>query len=74
MDYMRVKGHDSLIRDPKTNSIINMSTSEYNEYISRKKSKNKEIEKIQNIEDEVASIKDDIQEIKNLLRSLANGS
>jgi len=39
MDYIKVKGHDHLIRDTKTNSIINTNVSEYNEYISRRDSK-----------------------------------
>lgn len=74
MDYMKVKGHDNLIRDPRTNSIINTNTSEYKEYISRKNVKNQESQKIQTLETEVDNIKNDLQEIKLLLRSLVNGS
>jgi predicted transcriptional regulator len=74
MNYFRVKGHDNLIRDPKTNSIININMSEYNEYISRKNSKLKEDQKVQNLEFDVANIKEDLNEIKNLLRSLINES
>jgi len=48
--------------------------SEYNDYLSRKNIKNEEKQKIQNLESELASIKDDISEIKNLLRGIANGS
>ena len=44
------------------------------EYVKRKESKNKENQKIQNLEEDLASIKGDIDEIKNLLRSLINGS
>jgi len=74
MDYIKVKGHDSLIRDPQTNSIINTNMSEYQEYVSRKKIKNEEQQKIQNLESDVANIKDDLNEIKFLLRSLVNES
>jgi uncharacterized HAD superfamily protein len=73
MEYMKVKGHDNLIRDPKTNSIINTNTSEYKEYISKKRNKIEENQKIQNIEEEVVNIKSEIQEIKFLLRSLLDG-
>ena len=38
---------------------------------SKNKKKN---EKIQNIEDEVASMKNDINDIKSLLKELVNGS
>ena len=74
MDYIKVKGHDHLIRDTKTNSIINTNVSEYNEYISRRDSKLKESQKIQNLESDVANMKEDLNEIKFLLRRLVNGS
>ena len=74
MDYIKVKGHDHLIRDPKTNSIINTNMSEYNEYISRRDLKMEENQKVQNLESDVANMKDDLNEIKNLLRSLLNES
>ena len=74
MDYIKVKGHDHLIRDPKTNSIININVSEYDEYISRRDSKLKESQKIQNLESDVTNMKEDLDEIKFLLRRLVNGS
>ena len=74
MDYIKVKGHDHLIRDTKTNSIINTNVSEYNEYISRRDSKLKENQKVQNLESDVANMKEDLNEIKFLLRRLINES
>ena len=74
MEYIKVKGHDHLIRDPKTNSIINTNMSEYKEYLSRRDSKIEENQKIQNLERDLDNIKDDLNEIKNLLRNLSNGS
>lgn len=62
------------MRDEKTNSIVNTNMSEYQEYVSRRNAKNEENQKVQNIEEELASMKDDIDEIKMLLRSLVNGS
>jgi len=74
MDFIKVKGHDHLIRDPKTNSIINTNMSEYKEYLSRRDSKTEENQKIQNLERDLDNIKDDLDEIKFLLRNLVNGS
>jgi hypothetical protein len=74
MDYLKVEGYSHLMRDQNTNSIINTNMSEYQEYVSRRNAKNEETQKVQNIEEELASMKDDIDEIKNLLRSLVNGS
>ena len=73
-EYVKVSGHSDLVRDPETNSIINKNKSEYNEYMMRKNIKSEENQKVQTIEDEVASIKSDVNEIKFLLRELINGS
>jgi len=74
MENIKVKGYDYLLRDPKTNAIINTNKSEYNEYVTRRNSKEKEQQKIQNLESDVANIKNDLNEIKSLLRSLVNGN
>lgn len=62
------------MRDPNTNSIINTNMSEYQEYISRRETKNDEHQKIQNLQSDVANMKGDLDEIKLLLRSLIDGS
>jgi hypothetical protein len=73
-NYLKVEGHNNLLRDPQTNSIVNTNMSEYEQYLARRKSKNEENQKVQNLEGELANIKEDIDEIKNLLRSFINGS
>jgi len=47
---------------------------EYEEYLARKKAKNNEISKIKSLESDVSSIKNDLDEIKTLLRSLLDGN
>lgn len=74
MNYIQVEGFSNLVRNPQNNSIINTNMSEYNEYLKRKEVKNNENQKIQNIEEDLANMKSDIDEIKNLLRSLVNES
>ena len=74
MKYLKVEGHPGLLRDPNTNSIINTNMSEYQEYLSRRETKNNENQKIQNLESDVANMKGDLDEIKSLLRSLVDGS
>jgi hypothetical protein len=74
MDYIKVKGHNDLIRDPQTNSIINTNMTEYKEYVSRRDSKIEENQKIENLERDLDNIKCDLDEIKCLLRNLSNGS
>lgn len=74
MNKSKVEGHSNLIRDGETKAIINTSMTDYNNYIMQKKLKEKETQKINSIEKEVSNIKDDLNEIKNLLRRLANES
>lgn len=74
MNYMKVEGRENLIRDPRTNSIINTDMTEYQQYLSNKKRKSEENEKIQNIEEDIVNMKGDLDEIKFLLRSLVNGN
>ena len=74
MEYKKVEGHSHLLRDSKTNSIINTNMVEYQEYLNRRNVKADENQKIQHLESDVANIKDDLNEIKSLLRSLVNES
>lgn len=74
MNYLKVEGYNNLLRDPNTNSIINADMSEYQQYLARKNIKSEENQKVQNIEKDVANMKEDLNEIKSLLRSLINGS
>lgn len=72
MDYIKVEGNQSLVRDKKTNSIVNTNMTEYVQYIKSRNQKDEENQKIQNLEKDVASIKGDLDEIKSLLRSFIN--
>lgn len=74
MEHSKIDGHSNLIRDESTKAVINTSMSEYNSYISQKKLKEKENQKIQNLEKDFVSMKSDLDEIKVLLRSLLNES
>jgi len=70
MKDVRVKGHSDLVRDPVTNAIINTNKSKYEEYISRRDIKKSETQKVQDLEDELSCIKDDLNEIKSLLKEI----
>ena len=74
MDYHGVEGHSNLLRDPNTDSIVNVDMLGYEKYVAQREAKNKKNQKVQNIEQEVASMKEDINEIKHLLKELLNGS
>lgn len=74
MNYIKVQGHKNFLRDSSTNSIINVDKSEYEQYIMNRDSKSKENQKIQDLETKVASICDDLNDIKSLLRRLLDGN
>ena len=70
MEYLKVKDHSNLVRDPQSNSIINTNKSAYNQYVTRRNTKNEEVNKAQNMEEDLANLKGEINEIKDLLRQL----
>lgn len=74
MNLIPVEGERNLARDIRTNAIINTNEQDYNAYLARKKSAMKEKQKIENLESQINEVKDDLNEIKMLLRRLSNGS
>ncbi len=74
MEKVQVKGHSNLFRDKSSNAILNTDMNAYQNYMESKRIKEEETKRITNIEDDLNSLKGDIDEIKNLLRSLVNGS
>ena len=71
MEYIKVKDHSDLVRDPQTQSIINTNKSAYDEYIARRDANNKADQKSQSMEEDLANLKGEIGEIKDLLHQLA---
>jgi predicted transcriptional regulator len=74
MKYIKVKDKNNLIRDSDSNAIINTDIKGYEEYESNYKRLYNQNQRIDKIETNVNQIKDDLNEIKTLLRNLANGS
>ena len=52
----KLEGHSDLARDPKTNSILNVNTTDYEQYVARRSVKNEETKKSQNVEQELAEV------------------
>lgn len=74
MYFTKVEGSSHLIRDPQTNAILNTNMNEYEEYKKQKRIKDQENQRIENLENDLNSMKNDLGEIKDLLRSMINGS
>jgi len=73
MKHTNVEGHADLIRDNSTGAILNNDTSQYNQYLSLRAKRKQGTNRIDNMEDDLKSLKDDINEIKTLLKALSNG-
>ena len=73
MNHSNVEGHADLIRDNSTGAILNNDTSQYNQYLTLRAKRQQGTDRIDNMEDDLESLKDDINEIKTLLRALSNG-
>lgn len=69
-----VEGYKNLIRDEKTKAILNTNFNEYENYKKMRQIKGAEIARIDTLEQDLVDLKDDISEIKMLLRNIANGS
>lgn len=70
----KVEGHPNLFRDEKTGAIINGNSTEYNNYVHDRLAKINNNQRLEDLEDRVKDIKNDLDEIKNLLRGLSNAS
>ena len=73
MNYSNVKGHTDLIRDNSTRAILSNDSNQYDNYLQRRAQRQQGKDRIDNMENDLKSLKDDINEIKNLLRALSNG-
>ena len=73
MNYSNVKGHTDLVRDNSTRAIVSNDSSQYDNYLQRRAQRQQGKNRIDNMENDLKSLKDDINEIKTLLRALSNG-
>lgn len=67
---LKVQGHDSLVRDTNSNAIINTNNTEYQLYMNRIKSREKQSDEIRTAVKEINTLKTELQEIKNLLKEV----
>ena len=70
MGYHGVKRHSDLLRDPNPNSIINSNDSDYEKYVARRNAKVEQSQQTENIEQDLANLKSEMNEIKSLLKEL----
>ena len=62
-----------MIRDNSTRAILSNDSNQYDNYLQRRAQRQQGKDRIDNMENDLKSLKDDINEIKTLLRALSNG-
>ena len=74
MEFYEMEGHKDLARDPETGAIVNVNNLEYTQYLSRREVKTEKNQKVQTMEQDLANVKSELNEIKSLLKELLHGS
>ena len=69
--YIKVEAQDSLVRDVSSNAIVNNNKSEYENFLRISEQKYKEQKEFEKLKTDVNSIKNDLDEIKIMLKSIA---
>lgn len=67
---LKVEGHDFLVRDTKSNAIINTNKNEYQLYMNRIRLREKQGDEIRTAVKEINTLKNELQEIKELLKKV----
>lgn len=68
--YVGIKGNRNLLKDLKSNAVLNINSSEIEQAKERKKISLEKKQKLEALERDVDAIKDDMAQIKSLLKSL----
>ena len=69
-EYLKVEGYSNLVRDTKTNAIINTDRSAYQMAKKRAADAQRQRDEIRNASREINNIKCEMHEIKSMLKTL----
>ena len=69
----RVEGHTHLIRDLKSQAIINTDSNAYAKYMARKIKQRQKDDEVRQVIRDVNELKNEMREIKNLIIGLKDG-
>ena len=72
-DTAKVKGHAHLVRDLKSQAIVNTDSDAYARYMARKRKQKEQNDEIRGVIRDVNELRTEMREIKDLLIGLTNG-
>ena len=73
MSTLKVQGHTHLVRDLKSQAIINTDSDAYARYMARKAKQAKKDDEVRKVIRDVNELKNEMREIKNLIIGLKDG-
>ena len=72
-DTVKVQGHQHLVRDLKSQAIINTDSDAYARYMARKAKQKTKDDEVRQVIRDVNELKNEMREIKNLIIGLKDG-
>ena len=72
MSKLRVEVFSGLVRDTNSNAIVNVNRTEYQVYMSRHKNRQKQGDELRGAIKEINTLKQELFEIKKLLKGIKN--
>ena len=72
-DTAKVEGHAHLVRDLKSQAIINTDSAAYAQYMATKTHQKKKNDEIRDVIRDMNELRTEMREIKDLLLGIANG-
>ena len=69
-EFVKVEGHNNLLRDVNSNAIINNNQSEYQLYMKRIKAREKQGDQLRNACKEINNLKSELREIKQMIKEI----
>ena len=74
MSLLKIQGYESLVKDTKSNAVVNTNKSEFQLYMKRTRERNLQGDKLRNVCKEINSLKKEFREIKSMLTKVIDGS
>ena len=72
MAKVRVEGHTGLVRDTNSNAIVNVSKTDSQLYMSRYTAREKQSDVLRDTVKEINTLKQELFEIKKLIKEIKN--
>lgn len=67
MSLIKIQNFENLVKDTRSNAIVNTSKSEFQLYMKQRQERNKNGDKLRNACKEINNLKTELREIKDLL-------